>query len=402
MEWSRDQLAALDAVYMWLDLGSEQVFRLFGPAGTGKTTLAKKIAERSGSVLFAAYTGKAAHVLQRAGCHSATTIHSLIYRPREKSRSRLRELQEQLANAETEAKKYPEDISYQEEICLLDRAIAEEKKNIKKPSFELNLDSEVKYADLLIIDECSMVNGAMADDMLYFGTKVLVLGDPAQLPPVRGSGFFTECEPNFMLTEIHRQAKDNPIIAMATIVREGGTLDYGTYGDSQVIRLKDFDPDAVSPEAQILVGMNKTRRRANARCRKNRGFTDPLPVAGDKLVCLRNNHEIGLLNGAIWFVVERLEEPEAGLLSLNIRDEEGRTLDVTVHTAPFLGEEIQIWDRKCGEEFEMGYALTVHKAQGSGWPEVVLVDEGSVFRKDQHRWRYTGITRASEKITIVR
>jgi exodeoxyribonuclease-5 len=59
-----------------------QVFRLFGFAGTGKTTLAKRIAEEcGGDVLFAAFTGKAAQVMRNRGCANARTIHSLIYRP---------------------------------------------------------------------------------------------------------------------------------------------------------------------------------------------------------------------------------------------------------------------------------------------------------------------------------
>ena len=95
-----------------------------------------------------------------------------------------------------------------------------ERKRLAQPAFTLNQFSPVKDAGLVVIDECSMVDDRMGQDLLSFGTKVLVLGDPAQLPPVRGSGFFTDTEtPDVMLTEIHRQAKDNPIIAMATKVR---------------------------------------------------------------------------------------------------------------------------------------------------------------------------------------
>ena len=61
-----------------------QVFRLFGYAGTGKTTLARHIAdEADGEVKFAAFTGKAASVMRGKGCRGASTIHSLIYRARE-------------------------------------------------------------------------------------------------------------------------------------------------------------------------------------------------------------------------------------------------------------------------------------------------------------------------------
>ena len=66
-----------------------------------------------------------------------------------------------------------------------------------------------------MIDECSMVDAELGRDLLSFGKPILVLGDPAQLPPVKGGGFFTEAEPDVMLTQIHRQAEDNPIIRLS-------------------------------------------------------------------------------------------------------------------------------------------------------------------------------------------
>ena len=80
------QDAALMAASAWLKTahGRASIFRLFGYAGTGKTTLAKHLAESiDGKVLFAAFTGKAACVMRSKGCHGATTIHSLIYRARD-------------------------------------------------------------------------------------------------------------------------------------------------------------------------------------------------------------------------------------------------------------------------------------------------------------------------------
>ena len=57
-----------------------------------------------------------------------------------------------------------------------------------------------------------MVGAAIGRDLLSFGVPILVLGDPFQLPPLKGCGFFTEAEPDSMLTEIHRQARqpDHP------------------------------------------------------------------------------------------------------------------------------------------------------------------------------------------------
>src|SRR3954465_4161661 len=258
------QDAALTAAANWLKgaRGRASIFRLFGYAGTGKTTLVRHIAEGvDGKVLFAAFTGKAACVMRSKGCHSASTIHSLIYRARE-------------SGEET-------------------------------PSFELWNDAPASKAKLIIIDECSMVDAELARDLMSFGVPLLVLGDPAQLPPISGGGFFTDAEPDAMLTEVHRQAQDNPIIRLSMQVREGRRLEPGEYGLTSVVTKDAFDPQRALETDQILVGRNNTRRAYNARLRERKGFTDPLPLSGDKLVCLRNNRKKGLFNGGLWNVAER-------------------------------------------------------------------------------------------------
>ena len=238
MEWSPEQDRALSTINDWVnDRGADQVFRVFGYAGTGKTTIAKAIAEGvDGKVLFGAYTGKAAHVLQTKGCEGASTIHSLIYHGRDQSAARLKQLEVELLETRSEllGELPPEErhlVDGHPAVLDLVAKIDLERQNASRPLFQLNYESEVKFADLVIIDECSMVDGQMAEDLLFFGTKVLVLGDPAQLPPVMGSGYFIQAEPDVMLKEIHRQARDNPIIAMASHVREGNPLAIGTYRD---------------------------------------------------------------------------------------------------------------------------------------------------------------------------
>ena len=64
-------------------------------------------------------------------------------------------------------------------------------------------------------------------------------------------------------------------------------------------------------------------------------------------------------------------------------------------------EEIPFALRRESDEFDYGYALTVHKAQGSQWNDVVLFDESYAFREHRNRWLYTGITRAAERLTVV-
>lgn len=399
MKWSPQQQAALERVREWQqDESAPQVFRLFGAAGTGKTTLARHAAaDVDGEVLYGAFTGKAAHVMRQCGCTGATTLHSLIYIPKDRSRARLQALEQRVADLRASSPGDP----------LLDRLlqeIHEERINLSRPAFALNEESPLKEAALLVADECSMVDERLGGDLVSFKRKILVLGDPAQLPPVFGGGYFTSDEPDFLLTEIHRQALGNPIIAMAQAIREGEPPKLGQYGRSRVIPKSALDPAEAVAASQILCGRNATRRAINRRVRSLLGLTSPLPVPGDKLVCLRNHHELGLLNGSLWRVVGLLEHEDLGPneMSLEIEPAEGGpSFEVVAHTQHFLGEELQWWSRKDAEEFDFGYALTVHKAQGSQWDDVLLFDESRQFREHRMQWLYTGVTRARERLTVV-
>ena len=219
--FSPHQDAALQAVATWLKAkpgsnGTPQVFRLFGYAGTGKTTLANHIAEQAdGEVKFAAFTGKAASVMRGKGCRGASTIHSLIYRARESG----------------------------EEV----------------PNFDLWDEAPASKAALIIIDECSMVDAELGRDLLSFGVPLLVLGDPAQLPPIQGGGFFTEAEPDVMLTEVHRQAEGNPIIRLSMDIRAGEYLEPGRYGETEVVAQRRSRSGA---RAQGRSGAGRPQRHA--------------------------------------------------------------------------------------------------------------------------------------------
>src|SRR5690606_24318855 len=146
----------------------------FGYAGTGKTTIAKHLAESiGGNVLFAAYTGKAAHVLRNKGCEGAATIHSLIYRSRDKSKQHLHELEEELTQLLISMKDMEQDyIDNHPKVRALKRDIDDEIHNSSQPMFILNNESTVREADLVVIDECSMVDATMGQDLLSFGTPV--------------------------------------------------------------------------------------------------------------------------------------------------------------------------------------------------------------------------------------
>ena len=375
MEFSPQQDDALKAVARWLKEGRPQLFRLFGYAGTGKTTLARYFAENiDGQVQFAAFTGKAAQVLRSKGAVNARTIHSLIYRP-----------------------KGEESVS--DEVTG---------KTSMSPTFSLNRQSPISKAKLVIIDECSMVDEQLGRDLLSFGTPVLVLGDPAQLPPISGGGFFTEAEPDFLLTEIHRQARDNPILRLALDVREGREFMRGDYGTAQVIGKEEVTQDLVLKADQVLVGTNRTRRRYNKRLRELKGFTADYPQAGDKLVCLRNDPAKGLLNGSLWKVMTASREtvkPGINLLVSPEEDDPDRGVSkIKLLKSVFEDPDAEIpWQQKKRfDDFDYGYALTVHKAQGSQWNDIVLFDESFAFKETRQRWLYTAITRAAETITLVR
>ncbi len=408
MQWSPQQDNALLAVARWLKDPNQQVFRLFGYAGTGKTTLAKHLAAGvSGEVIFAAFTGKAAHVLRQKGCEGATTIHSLIYHTKEKGKARLKDLEVQMMTLKQELLANgvePEALEQNQRVNDFKALIKKERENLSRPSFVLNHESTVQHAALIVIDECSMVDDQMGADLLSFGTKVLVLGDKAQLPPVGGAGYFTEnVDPDIMLDEIHRQAGDNPIIRLATDVRNGKKLSLGQYGTSKIITLEELDRQEVLAVDQIIVGKNATRHDYNARLRELQGRKSKFPEPTDKLVCLRNNHELGLLNGAIWETIAVGHADDTNVM-MEIQNEDMDYLEVTAHSHYFLGTEADLpwWERKEAEEFDYGYALTCHKAQGSQWDDLMVFDESYCFRKDRNRWLYTAITRAAEKLTIVR
>ncbi len=361
--WSPQQDGALKAVEKWLrnDADSQQVFRLFGYAGTGKTTLAIEIANMASSVLFAAFTGKASMVLQSKGCYPASTIHSLIYKPKENPRT-------------------------------------------GKVEFVKNYDSDLRRADLLIVDEVSMVDEKLGIDLLSYKVPILVLGDPAQLPPVSGTGYFTERKPDIMLTEIHRQAAESPIIHVATKARNGERIEIGRYGeDVNVIERPDLTQSTVMKADQLLVGMNRTRQSMNEKMRALKGYTGEVPNKGEKLVCLKNWRDPYLLNGSLW-TVDRAKKNKMGLVLAEVLSEDGLPdAEVEVPVQFFTGREAEIDKhlRKFVQEFTYGYALTCHKSQGSQWDNVVIFDEAHVFREDADRWRYTALTRAAQKLTLV-
>jgi exodeoxyribonuclease-5 len=380
MRWSPQQVKALAAIDRWLNDPdrARPWFYLGGYAGTGKTTMAIEIARRAGGkVVYGAFTGKAAAVMRQKGCTDADTIDHLIYQPK---------LKTTCARAQPCAN--PDACGSSGSRCRWRRE--------RFVGRELRPDALAKVR-LVIIDECSMVDEEMARDLLSFGVPILVLGDPAQLPPIYGRGYFTNGEPDVMLTEVHRQAFGSPIIDLASRVRRGKPCMRGRYGDSAVVT--DMWIPEMLEHDQIIVGTNALHHALNEECRQHLGFNSALPEPGEKVLCLKNNRRLGLRNGTLWTVVA-VKGENRGFVDLVVQDDEGEEVEVSAPVDGFMlpdgnGAELP------GQPFAFGYCITAHKAQGSQWDSVCVVDESRSFRSQRWRWLYTAITRAAKRVTVV-
>ena len=395
MQFTSDQEKAFKGVREWLASGDKPIFYIAGYAGTGKTTIIKTLLQDvKGLVLCAAYTGKAALVMTKMGV-PASTLHSLVYIYNPPSRSKFKELQTSIEKADGENKK-----KLEHNLHLYNSG-----------SFTLNHESPLCKAKLLVVDECSMVNEEMKADILSFGVPVLVLGDPGQLPPISGTGALTATEPDVMMTEVMRQALDNPIIYMATETRSSRPIPYGDYKNSSVINKSDVTADLVLSTDQILTGTNKNRRAINSYYRKMKGFEGEYPCVGERLICLKNNREIGVLNGLMGKV---MKEPEdlGDYLSVSIQlENKDKPQQIRIHKVHFdeyktpgRFDNMTWWEKAAADHFDFAYAITCHKAQGSQWNSVMVNDDGFGRGRPELRkcWLYTAITRAVDQITLVR
>lgn len=381
---------------------SQHIFRLFGYAGTGKTTTIRAVMEILGirnGTHFAAYTGKAAMVMRKTGL-PATTIHSMIYKPVPPNEQECRKISKMLSEETDKEKKQALKIELKEKSKI--HFALRDKKN-----------SVLNNARLIVLDECSMVNDDMLIDLKSFNVPILVLGDPGQLPPIDGEGALTREKPDVMLTEIHRQARGNPIIDFATRARNGIFIPKIQLGTSRHVSHGTLQDAEVLAFEQIICGKNATRFNLNRKIRELKGVNGIYPNIGEKLICTKNNAEEYLFNGLMCEVMEVGEMLDTAI-QLKIKretdpvDSEGDWFDVL--RAPFeqyvdkeAMENLRWWDRKGNEEFDFAYAITAHKAQGSQFDTVLIWDDG-LFKgwkpQDRKRWLYTSITRAISSVTI--
>ena len=450
IELSPEQIHALDRIrdwrHRWDAEREQQLFRLFGYAGTGKTTLIEQAAaDVNGEVVFATYTGKAASVMRSKGCKDACTLHSLlkncigktgfegvslssdipnILAQKLRKGEQLDPKQKRILGSViwNEIRQAGEHLTEYEKIGLIAHQIKMSFKPVKaflkesdKPIFT-DKESRAEHADLIIIDEVSMVGEDLGKRLLSFNKPVLVIGDPAQLQPVskyENTGFFTEgVKPDVMLTKIHRQEAGDPIVPLATQAREYGVLVDGDYGVSELVGCRRFDPKRLLEADQVLVWKNETRWTTNQQIRQLLGRKGTLPEVGDKLCCLFNEQKGSgaknrFYNGTLWFVVKvGAYDKKEHKLEVTLVPEmcekgckpEPRTLSINSEVFEYGGGEVT--EGKYAE-FTYGYAITVHKSQGSEWDYVILLDENIQKIHKRKPWLYTGVTRARKRITIV-
>ncbi|TAN59444.1 MAG: exodeoxyribonuclease V [Magnetospirillum sp.] len=421
---------AIAAIRGWFEsrTGEQQVFRLFGFAGTGKSTVLKFALDDLGlaphtedrpGVVTATFTGKAALVLRRKGT-PARTIHSLIYSVIEATAEEIEETQKRIVEAERTALSLAGFDRTAAEAAI--EAMRQSLRDMKKPRFALNPDSATASARLIVLDEVSMVGEEMARDLLSFGRPILVLGDPGQLPPIKGEGAFTKDAPDVMLTEIHRQAAESAIIRLATLAREGRPIGFGQYDDhAWKMRMADVTPDQALRGGQVICGRNATRFQLNNALRRAAGFGgSPLPTgAAEKVICLKNQNDLGLINGMFLSLADIVDE--AGLyFSAVVTDEDGTLVGppgkdgkpgrlriykghFEDHLALDPHRHDRDWkDKRTLSEATFGWAITCHKAQGSQWENVIVWDDGlGRSEQDRRRWLYTAITRAERGLVLL-
>lgn len=362
-----------------------------GYAGTGKSTLINFIiaaleVNPEDEVAYITFTGKASEVLREKGCPNAMTAHKLLY------------YSKQMPNG----------------------------KFFYRPRPSLEKDYKV-----IVVDEVSMLPKDMWDLLLTHGIYVIACGDPFQIPPIdknQDNGILNN--PHIFLDEVMRQAKESDIICLSMDIREGKKINPFKGNDTQVFNKKDLCDGMYFWADQILVSTNKSRHDINSYIRDDlgRGFE---PEINDKVICLRNCWDTlsekqcdPLINGSIGTIsamhMESIDYIIMGqkvtapilVTDLITSNDEYKNLHID-YTALTTGEKFfnprqEYIIRKNKQnpelpiEFNFGYAITGHRAQGSQWNKVLVLEESFPFDKIEHaRWLYTTVTRAAEKLTLI-
>ena len=288
---------------------------------------------------------------------------------------------------------------------------------------------------VVVVDEVSMAPKSMMDKLFSHNVYVICLGDPFQLPTIdKDEDNHLLDKPHVFLDEIMRQATESGIIRLTMAIRDQRPLIYEKNDQVQIYPASALNSGMLDWADQVLVATNLQRHSMNDFMRQQRGF-GPEPADGDKVICLRNYWEQGnftngdpLVNGSIG----TLHNPRPDQIRVPLYAyDKGIINTLTAEFVTDLGEDFGTIDMdprimKGGEselewrdkyrlnklkprigdvvpkEFTYGYAITCHKAQGSEWDKVLVLEEKFPFDKVEHaRWLYTAATRAAEKLVVV-
>lgn len=445
---SNDQRAAYDSIMRWVENeDAHSLLSLGGFAGSGKSTLVSLVANQIELPALCAFTGKATSVLRRklkvAGTETVGaqrlgpnvmpsdkpycgTIHTLIYAPCEC-------LEPEVVEDVDENGKVTKRFIYPEKDEFGDCTQCGGKGWHRREALDRNYG-------LIIVDEASMVDDEMLNDLRGYNVPILAVGDHGQLPPVSGTGSLMK-SPDLRLEKIHRQAEGNPIIALSKMIREEGRLpEYAQWGGDavcffQLRYVEDLVRDRyanASPERLLEMGLacytNRRRVGLNAAVRRARGTAGVPPRAGEHVICLRNmkatggrppvangmrgvlasdvepakgSHEETHIVGSIAFPEDGIEAAKYEMLAAQFGRE--KTFQYPEELARETDGMIHSFS-SAGSLFDFGYAMTVHKMQGSQFDDLVVCAErpGPVDNESWKRWLYTAITRASKKLTVLR
>lgn len=370
---------------------NEKYTVISGYAGTGKSTLVKFIVQAlpvdPSDVVFATFTGKAAQVLLSKGNENAMTLHRLLY----------------------------------ESIPRADGTFYRRKR-------------QVLGYKVVIVDEVSMAPKEMMELLFsHYGVYVICLGDPFQLPPIdKNADNHLLDEPHVFLDEVMRQALDSDIIKLTMDIRYKKPIQNFVGKDVQVLNQTQLTTGMLLWADQIICGTNKTRVKMNNHMRDLLDRSND-PEDGDKVICLRNywdlwadngdylvNGTIGFLNNVYstfnvlpqWYGGTTIPIIQANFTSDSNADYGSLQMDkkeiLTGTKSLDRKTEFRLMRSKkfCSlvpMDFTYGYCITCHKAQGSQWNKVLVIEEKFPFDKDEHaRWLYTAATRAIDRLVIVR
>lgn len=436
---STDQVAAFDKARAWF-LGATNnrpVFRLFGLAGTGKTTvidlLTQSLGLRSHDVVYTATTGKAAKVLTVKGC-AATTVHKAFYRCISSSEELWAALGEERASLIAMLKFRPDDVGAPRWRARLIEIEAELRRPVSDDlEFRfMGISNISAAARLVVVDEASMLDDAQYDDLCGLGIPVILVGDHGQLPPVNG-GTKAVQDIDVALETIHRQGKDSSILGIAARARGGYGVPLGNpevgvevrnggkgRSVAEILENAGLTIGDLASADQIICGTNDTRIEINEMMRVYLCCGQKFPTGHprEKLIVTQNfdKPDAHVMNGSFIRVAPSARDPKTRV--------HGNDVDYPVRIVEIDGDAVEVdmyglWrakfecrrdDPRLRTEYkwakatihaEWGWAITAHKSQGSQWDRVCVINESRYFRDDAKKWLYTAVTRAKRDLLLI-